>query len=355
MKNWKTLVLVLVLALSVVVAGCAQKETPKPTATPAESKPEVTQTQSIIKKTEDGKYIVTIYTGSGPGSVYFAIGSMYAKVLNKKSDLIEAKGVTSGASVANAKAIGKGEALAAIIQNDVTYYAWNGKYQFEGKPIKVLRGIGTLYPEPVQIVVRADSDIKTLEDLRGKKVVVGAPGSGCAATAERILKAAGVWDDIEPVYQTFSEAAQSLVLGQVDAEFTVIAYPAPAIEQIAVKTPVRLIPIPDEVIQKLHEEGYPFYVKVVIPKGTYNGMDEDVQTVAVKSTLVVHKDLPDEVVYEMTKILYENIDELAKAHQVAKQIDMNKAFEGLMIPLHPGAIKYYEEQGIKVPDELKPS
>lgn len=343
MKKWKALGVVFVLVLALVAAGCAQKETTTGT-----------QTQSpIAPKNEEGKYEITIYTGSGPGSVYFAIGSMLAKVTNKKSDLIAAKAVTSGASVANCKAIGKGEAQVAIAQNDVTWYAWEGKYQFEGNPIKVLRGIGTLYPEPVQIVVRADSDIKTLQDLVGKKVVVGAAGSGVAATAERVLKAAGIWDKIEPVYQTFEEAAQSLVLGQVDAEFTVIAYPAPAIDQIAVKVPVRLIPIPDDVIKKLHDQGYPFYVKVIIPAGTYKGMTEDTQTIAVKATLVVHKDLPDEVVYEITKILYENIDELAKAHQVAKQIDMNHAFEGLMVPLHPGAVKYYEEHGITVPEDLK--
>ncbi|RLI79747.1 C4-dicarboxylate ABC transporter substrate-binding protein [Archaeoglobales archaeon] len=353
MKKWTTVGLVLVLVLGLVIAGCAQKETaPTPKATPTAAKP--TPTGIEIPKTEDGKYIITIYTGSGPGSVYFAVGSMYAKVLNKKATMIYAKGVTSGASVANSKAIGKGEALAAIIQNDVTYYAWNKKFQFEDRAIKELRGIATLYPEPIQIVVRADSDIKTLQDLKGKKVVVGAAGSGCAATAERVLKAAGVWNDIEPVYQTFEEAAQSLVLGQIDAEFTVIAYPAPAIDQIAVKVPVRLLPVPDDVVEKLHNEGYPFYVKVTIPKDTYNGMDEDVQTIAVKSTLAVHKDVPDDVVYEMTKVLYENIDELAKAHQVAKQIDIHHAFEGLMIPLHPGAIKYYEEQGISVPDSLKP-
>ncbi len=337
-------VILALLLVAALIAGCAQQQTQ------AESKPE---TQKPTATTPEGKYTLTIYTGSGPGSVYFAIGSMLAKVINQKSEDIEAKGVTSGASVANAKAIGKGEANAAIIQNDVTYYAWKGLYQFEGNPVKVLRGIATLYPEPVQIVVRADSDIKSLEDLKGKKVVVGAAGSGCAATAERVLKAAGVWDDIEPVYQTFSEAAQSLVLGQVDAEFTVIAYPAPAIDQIAVKTPVRLLPIPDEIVKKLHDEGYPFYVKVTIPAGTYNGQDEDVQTIAVKSTLVVRSDVPEDVVYEMTKILYESKDQLAEAHQVAKQIDINEAFEGLMIPLHPGAVKYYEEHGIKVPEELK--
>lgn len=345
MKKWTALGLVFVLFLAVVAAGCTGGGGGG-TQTGTESKP-------LVEKNDEGKYEITIYTGSGPGSVYFAIGSMLAKVANKKSDLIAAKAVTSGASVANCKAIGKGEAHVAIAQNDVTWYAWEGKYQFEGKPIKVLRAIGTLYPEPVQIVVRADSDIKTIYDLKGKKVVVGAAGSGVAATAERVLKAAGIWDEIEPVYQTFEEAAQSLVLGQVDAEFTVIAYPAPAINQIAVKVPVRILNVPDEVVQKLHDQGYPFYVKVVIPKGTYNGMDEDAQTIAVKATLVVHKDLPDDLVYELTKILYENIDDLAKAHQVAKQIDINHAFDGLMVPLHPGAVKYYEEHGITVPDKYK--
>ncbi|HID15410.1 MAG TPA: TAXI family TRAP transporter solute-binding subunit, partial [Candidatus Atribacteria bacterium] len=300
------------------------------------------------------KTTVWIYTGSGPGSVYFALGSMLAKVLNKKGSLVSARGVTSGASVANCRAIGKGEAQAAIAQNDVTFYAWNGIAQFDGKPVKDLRGIGTLYPEPVQLVVKANSDIKTLQDLAGKKVVVGAAGSGTAQTAEKLLKAAGVWDKIDRIYQTFSEAAQSLILGQIDANFTVIAYPAPAVNQIAVRVPVRLIPVPDDVIDKLHKEGYPFYVKVVIPKGTYNGMDEDVQTIAVKSTLIVDKDVSDDVAYEIAKVLFENIDELAKAHQVAKQIDIKGAFEGLMVPLHPGAIKYYEEKGMAIPDNLRP-
>ncbi len=344
MKKWKGLGLLFVVVLGIVAAGCISGGGTGGTAT---SKP-------IVQKNDQGKWEITIYTGSGPGSVYFAIGSMLAKVINKKSKDIAAKAVTSGASVANCKAVGKGEAQVAIAQNDVTWYAWEGKFQFEGKPIKVLRAIGTLYPEPVQIVVRADSDIKTLQDLAGKKVVVGAAGSGTAATAERVLKAAGVWDKVDKVYQTFEEAAQSLVLGQVDAEFTVIAYPAPAINQIAVKVPVRIISIPDDVIQKLHNQGYPFYVKVIIPKGTYNGMTEDAQTVAVKSTLIVHKDVPNEVVYEITKILYGNLDELAKAHQVAHQIDINHAFDGLMIPLHPGAIKYYEEHVITVPDKFKP-
>lgn len=299
------------------------------------------------------KFEVTIYTGSGPGSVYFALGSMLAKVINQKSQTLAAKGVTSGASVANVKAIGKGEANVAIAQNDVTYYAIKGIAQFEGNPVKNIRAIATLYPEPLQLVVRADSGLKSLNDLVGKRVVVGAAGSGCAQTAERVLKAAGIWDKINKIYQTFEEAAQSLVLGQVDAEFTIIGYPAPAIEMIAVNVPVNLIPVPDEIVKKLHEQGYPFYVKVTIPKGTYKGMESDVQTIAVKATLIVDEKLPNEAAYEIARILFTSVDDLATAHQLAKQIKMSEAFEGLTIPLHPGAIKFFEEKGLKVPEELK--
>ncbi len=299
------------------------------------------------------KFEVTIYTGSGPGSVYFAIGSMLAKVINQKSQTLAAKGVTSGASVANVKAIAKGEAQVAIAQNDVTYYAIKGIAQFEGNPVKNIRAIATLYPEPLQLVVRADSNLKSLNDLVGKRVVVGAAGSGCAQTAERVLKAAGVWDKINKIYQTFEEAAQSLVLGQVDAEFTIIGYPAPAIEMIAVNVPVNLISIPDDIVKKLHDQGYPFYVRVTIPKGTYKGMENDVQTIAVKATLVVDEKLPNDVVYEITRVLYTSIDDLATAHQLAKQIKMSDAFEGVTIPLHPGAIKFFEEKGLKIPEELK--
>ncbi|MCS7233658.1 MAG: TAXI family TRAP transporter solute-binding subunit [Synergistetes bacterium] len=299
------------------------------------------------------KFEVTIYTGSGPGSVYFAIGSMLAKVINQKSQVLAAKGVTSGASVANVRAIAKGEAQVGIAQNDVTYYAIKGMAQFEGNPVKNLRAVATLYPEPLQLVVRADSGLKKLEDLVGKRVVVGAAGSGVAQTAERVLKAAGLWDKVNKIYQTFEEAAQSLVLGQVDAEFTVIGYPAPAIEMIAVSVPVKLIPIPDDIVKKLHEQGYPFYVRATIPKGTYKGMDENVQTIAVKATLVVDEKLPVDVVYELTRILYTSIDDLATAHQLAKQIKMSEAFEGLTVPLHPGAVKFFEEKGLKVPAELK--
>ncbi|NJE47000.1 TAXI family TRAP transporter solute-binding subunit [Thermococcus sp. GR7] len=329
MKKVMSIGLVAVLVLAVVIAGCIGSEGGQ-----------TTQTQEI-----------TIYTG-GTSGVYFPLGSKYAEILSKNG--VNAKAVTSGASVANAKAIGDGTAQAAIMQNDVAYYAYHGLYMFEGNKIEKLRGVAALYPETVQFVVRADSDIKSLQDLAGKKVAIGAPGSGTAVAAEQILKAAGVWDSIQKVNQAFSEASQSLKLGQVDAAVIVSGAPTPAVNQIAVQTPVRILPIPDDILNKLKNEGYIFYVRQVLPKDTYNGMTEDTPTVAVKAVLVVSADLPEDVVYQMTKILFDNVAELQKVHAKTQYISLETALDGMSIPLHPGAAKYYEEKGMTIPSELKP-
>ncbi|MCD6558391.1 C4-dicarboxylate ABC transporter substrate-binding protein [Thermococci archaeon] len=330
--KWKILGIIFVLALGLVVSGCTQQGG---------------TTTSSVEKTK-----ITIYTG-GTSGVYFPLGSKYAELLTKYGTVVSAEAVTSGASVANAKAIGDGNAQAAILQNDVAYYAYNGLYMFQGTAIKKLKGVAALYPETVQFVVRADSDIKSLEDLKGKKVAIGAPGSGTAVAAEQVLRAAGVWDSIEKVNQKFSEAAQSLKLGQVDAAVLVAGIPTPAVNQIAVQTPVRVLPIPDETLNKLKDEGYIFYVRQIVPKGTYNGVEEDTPTVAVKAMLAVSADLPDDVVYEMTKILYEHVEDLRAVHQKAKLISLDTALDGMSIPLHPGAIKYYEEKGLSIPSEIK--
>lgn len=293
---------------------------------------------------------VTLYTG-GTAGVYFPLGSKYAELLNKYSDKIDASAVTSGASVTNVKGIEKGESQAGLIQNDVSYYGYKGIFMFES-PVPQLQGVATLYPETIQFVVRAESDIYTLADLAGKNVAVGAPGSGTAVCCEQILKAAGVWGTIKRFDLSFAEAASALKLGEVDVGFLVAGFPTPAIEEVAVTTPVRIVSIPDEILDKLYSEGYPFYVRQIIPKGTYK-MTEDVAACAVLAMLCVHKDLADDVVYDMTKILFEHLDELRTVHVKAEAITLDTALDGMSIPLHPGAIKYYEEKGIEVPAELK--
>ncbi len=317
------LILSVALVVSLVLVGCAPK----------------------VEKTE-----VMLYTG-GTAGTYFPLGSKYAEMLNKYSDIIDASAVTSGASVTNVKGIEKGESQAGLIQNDVSYYARKGIVMFES-PVPQLQGVATLYPETCQTIVRAESDIYTLADLEGKSVAVGAPGSGCAVGCEQVLEAAGVWDTIKRYDLAIGEGCSALKLGQVDATFVVGATPTAGIEEIAVTTPVRLVPVSEEIVDKLHAEGYSFYVRQVIPKGTYK-MTEDVVTCAVMAMLCVHKDLPDDVVYDMTEILFEHLDELRTAHVRAANITLGTALDGMSLILHPGAVKYYEEKGIKVPAELK--
>ncbi len=311
------------LIVSLVLVGCAPK----------------------VEKTE-----VMLYTG-GTAGTYFPLGSKYAEMLNKYSDIIDASAVTSGASVTNVKGIEKGESQAGLIQNDVSYYARKGIVMFD-TPVLQLQGLATLYPETCQAIVRAESDIYTLADLEGKSVAVGAPGSGCAVGCEQVLEAAGVWDTIKRYDLAIGEGCSALKLGQVDATFVVGATPTAGIEELAVTTPVRLVSVSEEIVDKLHAEGYSFYVRQVIPKGTYK-MTEDVVTCAVMAMLCVHRGLPDDVVYDMTKVLFEHLDELRTAHVRAADITLGTALDGMSLILHPGAVKYYEEKGIKVPAELK--
>ncbi|WP_048056520.1 TAXI family TRAP transporter solute-binding subunit [Thermococcus sp. 4557] len=343
MRKFVPIGLVAVLLFAVVMAGCMSPGG---------------ETSSTTGPTES--YSVEIYTG-GTSGVYYPLGSAYANILNQYSKdeagiKIEARAVTSGASVANAQAIGEGRAQAAIMQNDVAYYAFHGTTleAFQGKAVTKIRGVAALYPETIQFVVKADSNIKTLEDLKGKKVAVGAAGSGTAVAAQQILEAAGVWNDVDKVYLKFSEAAQQLKLGQIDAAVIVSGAPTPAIDQIAVQTPVRVLPIGEDILKKLKDDGYIFYVSQTLPKDTYKGMTEDTPTLAVKAILVVSADVPDDVVYAMTRLLFLHVDELRQVHAKAQYISFDTALDGMSIPLHPGAVKYYEEKGKTVPDELKP-
>ncbi|MBE9505607.1 MAG: TAXI family TRAP transporter solute-binding subunit [Chloroflexi bacterium] len=296
-----------------------------------------------------GKTEVTIYTG-GTGGTYFPLGSRYAELLNQFSDNIDASAVTSGASVTNCKAIGTGECQAGLAQNDVSYYARKGINMFDA-PIPALQGIACWYPETIQFVVKADSNIMSLADMAGKNVAVGAPGSGTAVACEQVLGAAGVWDSITRFDLNFGEAASALKLGQVDVGFLVAGFPTSAIEELAVSTDVRIVDISDDILQALGEAGYPFYVRQELPAGAY-GTDADVSTVAVQAMLCVGADVPEDIVYEMTKILFEQVGELTAIHTKANDITLDTALDGMSLLLHSGAVKYYKEAGVTVPAKL---
>ena len=203
-------------------------------------------------------------------------------------------------------------------------------------------------------MVRADSGIKSIYDLAGKRVAIGAVGSGTAVEAELILRAAGVWDKIAVQNLDFAAAADSLKLGLVDAAFVVAGIPTSAVLSLAATVPVSLVEVPDEVLNTLVGQGYRFFTRYTVPAGTYTGMTSDTRTLAVMAMLAVRADVPDDVVYHVLKVMFERIDELREAHARAKDIDLKKALEGMPIPLHPGAIRFYQEKGITIPSELRP-
>ena len=303
--------------------------------------------------TPKAPYKITIYTG-GTGGVYYPLGVKLADLLNKYAgDKITASASSSGASVANARALGSGDANLIFIQNDIAYYAYNGLYMFSGGKIEKIRGLVTLYPEIIQIIVRADSGIESISDLRGKRVAVGAAGSGTAVEAEIILKAAGVWDEITVQNLDFTQAAQALKLGQVDAAFVVAGIPTSAVMELAATTPINLVEIPDELLNTLKQQGYTFFVPHTVPKETY-GLNKDVKTLAVRAMLAISSDVPDDIAYTILKVMFDHIDELKQAHSRAQDISIEKALDGLPIKLHPGAAKYYQDKGITIPSEIKP-
>jgi TRAP transporter TAXI family solute receptor len=299
-------------------------------------------------------YALKIWTG-GTGGVYYPLGVKLSELLNKyASDVVTASVSTSGASVANMRALAAGDANLVFVQNDIAYYAYKGIYMFNGSKVDIARGVAVLYPEVVQIVVRADSGIKSIYDLKGKRVAVGAAGSGTAVEAELILKAAGLWATITPQYMDFATAASALKLGQVDAAFVVAGIPTSAVLELSATVPVNLVEVPDEVLSKLVEQGYRFFTRYTVPAGTYTGMTSDVRTVAVMAMLAVRADVPDHVVYTVLKVMFDRLSELREAHARAKDIELAKALQGMPIPLHPGAIRFYQERGISVPPELRP-
>ncbi|WP_202319000.1 TAXI family TRAP transporter solute-binding subunit [Archaeoglobus neptunius] len=325
-KIWPILLL---LFGAIFLLGCTQEGKPAaPTATTAAEVREV-----------------TILTGGSAGT-YYPIGGAMAQVITEYAPGIKATAVTSGASVVNARKVGTLEAEFGLMQNDVAYYAYNGIEMFKDAKQDRLRGVATLYPEIIQIVTLRENNIKTVYDLKGKKVAVGAPGSGTAVDALQILKAAGIDEsNAEIRYLNFKEVSDALKDRTIDAGFIVAGIPTAAVSDIAAVRDVTIVEVPDEIYQKLKQD-YPFYTQVTIPAGTYKGLDGDVKTVAVLAMLATNADLPEDLVYEVTKSIFEHRDVLEAAHKRAADITLETALEGMSIPLHPGAEKYYKEKGL---------
>jgi uncharacterized protein len=289
-----------------------------------------------------------ILATGGTSGTYYPLGGAIANIWNTKVEGMNVTAQSTGASAENLRLISKGEAEFAIVQNDVMDYAYNGTDMFDGTKLENLATIGTLYPEVIQIAATASSGIKTVADMKGKRVSVGDAGSGVEFNAKQILDAYGLtFDDLKKSNLSFKESSDGLQNGTLDACFVTAGVPNAALQELAISSGLVLIPVEGDAAKALSAK-HAYYTEKVIPAGTYQGQATDVTTVAVKATLAVSAKLDEKTVYQLTKALFENQAELATAHAKGKDLSAAYAVTGVSVPFHPGAAKYYKEIGLSV-------
>ena len=289
--------------------------------------------------------LITILTGS-PNGVYYPLGTTLSSIYGKGIPGIDVTAQATAGSVENLRRLEAGEGELAFTLGDALEDAWAGN-QVAGftEKFSELRGIARIYRNFIQIVARGNSNIETLADLKGKRVSVGAKGSGTALNAALIFKAAGFdFGGLGNVdYSPFGTAVRSVENGTLDATLQSAGLGVESIRHLLASDDAKLIPIPPEIVAKI---GSPVYVAATIPAGTYDRQTANVVTVSVPNFLVTRKAISDETAYLMTKLLFTNLDDLARTHPAAKEIDIRIATEGMPIPLHPGAERYYREAGV---------
>lgn len=291
---------------------------------------------------------VTIGTGGQTG-VYYVVGQSICKLVNRgiKDHGIKCNAPSTGGSVANINAINAGEQDMGVAQSDVQYKAYKGEGKFEGKAIDKLRAVFSVHAEPFTMVARKDAGIKTFDDIKGKKVNIGNPGSGTRATMEVTMDAKGLTNKDLALASELkaAEMAAALCDNNLDAITYVVGHPSGAIKEASTSCDSVLVDVSGEAIDKLIADN-PYYAKAVIPGGMYKGTDNDTNTYGVAATFVSSTNTDAETIYQVVKAVFENFDRFKKLHPAfanLKKEDMIK--NALSAPLHDGAAKYYKEQG----------
>jgi hypothetical protein len=293
------------------------------------------------------KKFVSIASGWVVG-VYYPLAGAISNIAHKNLPDIKITVESSGASVANAKLIASGDADMAILQNDIAYYALKGTKPMFDKEVANMRGITALYQEHCQIQARRDAKIATVKDLKGKRVCVGPLGSGTEQNAMQILEAYGMsFNDLGKVERlTATESSDYLKDGRLDAAFYSVGVGASGLVDTAMTVDSVIVPVDGQAAESLIKK-YPFFTKAIVPKTAYKGMEADVPTVAVMAILVARAEMEEAMAYQITKVIFDNIKDIERAHAKGKEVTLESALNGMSIPLHPGAEKFFKEKGIK--------
>ena len=349
MKKRFTAIAALAVAAAMSLTACTQSQNAAPETqaaaeTAAQGSEDKAEEPAPAPAPSADAVSLKMATGGTTGT-YYAYGGVIANILNGKLGSLQLNVQSTGASKANIFMIDDGEAEVAIVQNDVMDYASKGTDLFEEDgAIESFSAGAALYAEVCQII--SSGDIKSVEDLKGKRVSVGDAGSGVEFNARQILNAYGIsFDDIEVNNLGFGDSADALKDGKIDAFFCTAGAPTTAITELATTNSINLLGIDDEHAAALQND-YAFYTQYTIPGGTYKGVDDDVVTVAVKATLIVSDELSEDVVYDLVKGLFDNKDAITAGHAKGAELDPAYAVDGISVKFHPGAEKYFKEAGV---------
>ena len=289
---------------------------------------------------------MTMGTGGTTGT-YYGYGGVLGQYIKNNAG-IDVTVVSTDGSKANIQGIAAGDYQLGTVQSDVMAYAWEGMRSFESEgKVDAFRVVAGLYAESVQLITM-NPEIKSVADLKGKSVSIGAPGSGVYFNAIDVLGAAGLTEaDINPQYLSFGDSTDGLKDGKIDAAFIVAGAPTPAITELCTTNNAYLVPIDGDIAEKLMSS-CPFYTAYTIPAGTYAGQTEDVQTVTVKATLIVSAKASEDDVYKLTAAIFDNISAITAENGKGAELSIENATSGMTAPFHAGAAKYFAEKGVTV-------
>lgn len=295
------------------------------------------------------RQFVTIGTGGVTG-VYYPSGGAMCRLMNKRTDEhnIRCTVESTAASIYNIKTVSQGGLEFGIAQADWVYHANEGNKEFEGDPLENLRSVFSIHAESITAVARADANINSIKDFKGKRVNVGDPGSGALATNKMLFEAAGMsFDDLSLAAQLKSaEQAAALCDDKIDAYAWIVGHPSAGVSEATSTCDAKLVALDGPPIQKLIDE-QPFYSQTTVPGGMYEGNPDPTTTFGMRAVVVTSADVSDEVVYQFTKSVFENLDEFRSMHPALANLDpKNMVSQGLKAPIHEGAKKYYKEAGL---------
>lgn len=296
------------------------------------------------------------FNGGPTGGTFNYFANKMSSLISERVPWLEITPRGSGGSNANVCALARGTTDMAILYAGDTFLNRSGELQCKGGKDDRLRSLAYLYGAPAQLVVRADSDIHTAHDLKGRTVAIGNPGSGAALSAERFFTHLGIWDAMDQKHLGYSEATAEFHKGTIDAFWVLVGYPNASIIEAATHDDIRLLDLHGDAVSSGFYDHYPFYTRVEIPAETYDGQTSQVSTFQDSALWCASADLSDETVYQSLATIFSEsgLKGMQKAHKAARSMSRENALMNLPIPLHPGAVRYWKEQRLDIPSSLLP-